>query len=137
MRWLDWFTHVCACWKHTIPSVRLKLHTLARAQCSEGRDLSVFLHLCFAVASPIFSLRLTTPSSHSLLFACSFTFSLSLSLSLLHPSSILTFFVPLDACLNLFLPARDAMVHAEIERIEYTYSGRVAARRGEWCCLRC
>lgn len=86
MRWLDWFTHVCACWKHTVLGVRLKLHALAR-RGSEGRDLSVFLRLRSSVASPIFSLRPTTPSSRSSLLPL--VHFLSFSLSLLRPSSTL------------------------------------------------
>lgn len=111
MRWLDWFTHMCACWKHTVLGVRLKLHALAR-RGSEGRDLSVFLRLHSSS-----SLRLFSRSDQRHLppaLPCLLVHFLSFSLSLLRPSSTLA--LRLSRCLNLFLAG--AMVRVEIERTE-------------------
>lgn len=87
MRWLDWFTHVCACWKHTVPGVRLKLHALAREPV-RGETSPFFLRLRSSVASPIFSLQPTAPLVLPLSSAPPVHF-LSFSLSLLRPSSTL------------------------------------------------
>lgn len=130
MRWLDWFTHVCACWKHTVPGVRLKLHALACARArarkavrgEKERSLSVFVSVFVSPSLRLFSRSDQRPPA---LF-CSLVHFLSFSFSLhcvpLPPSLLVSFSIPLSRCLNLFLA--DAMVHAEIEHTE--------CARAEW-----
>lgn len=120
MRWLDWFTHVCACWKHTVPGVRLKLHALAR-EAVRG-EISPFSSVSVPPSLRLFSRSDQRHRPPAL--PCSLVYFLSFSFSLLHPSSTLALRLSfsLDACLNLFFAG--AMVHAEIERTE--------CARAEW-----